>query len=227
MAAGIVPMAVEFIDHGVIRSAEISLNRTWPATGGAASLIFILDGDTEEELLGRAERIAEVTEEAGAVDVLAASTKEQQENVLRIRSMVYEALRPVTAELLDVCVPRAEIAGHVEAVGKLADRFDVPLPTYGHAADGNVHTHILHHRIEDGRMGDPIPNWRDLHQRIRAAIYEDAVNRGGVISGEHGIGIVKREDLARYADPMLLELMRGAKTLFDPRGILNPAKIFA
>lgn len=226
MAAGIVPMAVEFIDHGVIRAAELSLNRTWPAVSGAASLIFILDGDTEDELLGRAERIAEVTESAGALDVLAASTKEQQENVLRIRSMVYEALRPATAELLDVCVPRSQIAGHVEAVGELSRRFDVPLPTYGHAADGNVHTHILHHLLEDGLVGDPIPDWQDLHRRIRAAVYEDAVKRGGVISGEHGIGIVKREALARYTDPTVLELMRGAKQLFDPRGILNPGKIF-
>lgn len=227
LAGGIVPMAVEFIGHDVVRCSEKLLDRKWPVSEGAASCMFILDGDTEDELLARAERIAEITEEAGALDVLAASTKQQQEDILKIRSMVYEALRPATAELLDICVPRSEIAGHVEFVGALSEDLGVPLPTYGHAADGNVHTHVLHHLIEDGAVTDPIPDWQELHGRIRDAVYDDAVRRGGVVSGEHGIGIVKRDYLARCVDRKTIDLMRGVKRVFDPNGILNPGKIFA
>ncbi len=226
LASGVVPMAVEFIDHDVVACSERLLKKTWPAKIGGASCIFILDGDSEDELLARSEKIAEIVEAENALDVLVASTATQQRDVLEIRSMVYEALRPGSAELLDVCVPRSEIAGHVELVAELAREKGVPLPTYGHAADGNVHTHLMRTRIDSGEMGEEIPDWRTLQSELRKTIYDDAVKRGGVISGEHGIGIVKRDYLSGFVAPEVIELMRNVKKVFDPRNILNPGKIF-
>ena len=225
LEAGIVPMAIEFIEHETLRCTERLIDKSWPPKDGTASCMFILDGASEDEVFARAEEVAEVLESAGALDILSATTAEQQRTILELRSTVYEALRPATAELLDICVPRSEIAGHVAFVASLEKKYNVQLPTYGHAADGNVHTHLLHHRIEDGVVGEEITDWKTLQSELRKAIYDDAVARNGVISGEHGIGIVKRGYLAEYASPRSLEIMRGIKRVFDPQGILNPGKV--
>ena len=97
--------------------------------------------------------IGEILERQGALEVFLADQKARQQEILELRSMIYEALRPGTAELFDVCVPRGEISGHVEHVHALGERLGVDLPTYGHAADGNVHTNFMRRRLRDGQLG--------------------------------------------------------------------------
>jgi glycolate oxidase len=225
LAAGIVPCAVEFVEHGAMRCAERLLGKEWPAHSGGASLMIILDGRSEDALLEEAESISAILESGGAGDVLVADGKERQAEILALRSAMYEALRPAVAELFDTSVPRSEIAGHVERIHRLEEELGVQLPTYGHAADGNVHTHYLRRAIENGVIGEEVPGWRETHEKVRTALFADAVSRGGVISGEHGIGIVKREYLSRTADPVALELMRRVKRALDPDAILNPGKV--
>ncbi|MCU0244767.1 MAG: FAD-binding oxidoreductase, partial [Acidobacteria bacterium] len=151
----------------------------------------------------------------------------KQEEVLAIRSQIYDAIKSGTVEILDIAVPRAEVAGHVRAVRDIAARYGLWLPTFGHAADGNVHTHIMKARYENGTMV-PIPEseWRDKADPVRREIFEDCRRRGGVISGEHGIGLVKKPYLPLVFDNRQIEIMRGIKKVFDPRGIMNPGKIF-
>lgn len=225
--AGFVPCAVEFVEHDAMRCAERRTGKEWPARSGSASLMIILDGRDEETVLGEAERISEILEKGGALDVLVADGREKQAEILAIRSGLYEALRPAIVEIFDISVPRSQIAGHLERVHRLEDELGVRLPTFGHAADGNVHTHSLRCSLEDGVIGAEIPGWRQTHEKVRAALFEDAIARGGVISGEHGIGLVKREYLSRTADPTALALMRAVKRALDPDGILNPGKILA
>jgi glycolate oxidase len=225
LAAGIVPCAVEFVQHPAMRCAERLLGKEWPARTGGASLMIILDGRNEDAVLAEAESISEILERGGAREVLVADGREKQAEILALRSAMYEALRPAVAELFDTSVPRSEIAGHVERIHRLEEELGVQLPTYGHAADGNVHTHSLRRSLEDGVIGAEVPGWREAHGKVRAALYADAVSRGGVISGEHGIGIVKREYLSRTANPVALDLMRRVKRALDPESILNPGKI--
>jgi glycolate oxidase len=151
---------------------------------------------------------------------------EKLEEILGIRSMIYEALRPGTVELFDVCVPRSQIAGHVEFVHSLEDRYQVPLPTYGHAADGNVHTNVMRTRLDNGVLGEEIPEWRAKHESVRREIFDDVIRRKGNISGEHGIGLAKRDYLVNNIGETNIELMRSVKRALDPKGILNPGKIF-
>ena len=139
--------------------------------------------------------------------------------------MIYEALRPATVEVFDICVPRSEIAAHVAFVHSLEEKLGVSLPTYGHAADGNVHTHSLKAMVSDGEIGKEIDGWQERHEKVRTLLYEDAMARGGVISGEHGIGLVKRDHLEDNVGSGNLQLMRSIKTAFDPNGILNPGKV--
>jgi glycolate oxidase len=223
---GIIPFAVEFVEQSAIACAERLMKKSWPAAQGPASLLLILDGVDEELVLSQAEAIGGVLEEQGALDILLADNKEKQEEILGIRSMIYEALRPGTVELFDVCVPRSQIAGHVEFVHSLEQKYQVPLPTYGHAADGNVHTNFMRNRLEDGILGDEIPDWPAKHEAVRREIFEDVIRRRGNISGEHGIGLAKRDYLGSNIGEASIELMRSIKRALDPKGILNPGKIF-
>jgi glycolate oxidase len=224
---GIIPFAVEFVERSAIACAERLVDKVWPARRGPASLLLMLDGPDEEFVLSQAEAIGEVMEERGALDILLADNKERQEEILGIRSMIYEALRPGTAELFDVCVPRSQIAGHVEFVHDLEEKYQVPLPTYGHAADGNVHTNFMRTRLEDGLLGEEIPDWQSKHEAVRREIFDDVIRRKGNISGEHGIGLAKRDYLANNIGQTNVALMRSIKKALDPKGILNPGKIFA
>ena len=141
--------------------------------------------------------------------------------------MLYEALRPGSVELFDVSVPRSEIVGHVEFIHTLEEEFGVPLPTYGHAADGNIHTQSVNRHLNDGEFGELIEDWERIHIDVRKAIYQDTIRRGGVISGEHGIGLVKRDFIADNLGETNIDIMRAVKHALDPKGILNPGKIFA
>lgn len=223
---GIVPFAVEFLEHSTIACSEKLLHKEWPTHAGTASLMVILDGTDEETVLDQAEQLAGAMEEQGALDVLIADQRSRQTEILEIRSMLYEALRPGTVELFDVCVPRSEIAPHVEFLRTLERRHGIELPTYGHAADGNVHTHSMRRRLEDGEFGDEIEGWEGIHAEVRKAIYDDTIRRGGVISGEHGIGRVKRDFIAENLGQVNIDMMRAIKSALDPKGILNPGKVF-
>jgi len=130
-------------------------------------------------------------------------------------------------EILDVSLPLSEMAGHVRKVQEVSQRFGIWLPTFGHAGDGNVHTHIMRARLEGGRpVSLPDAVGEEIFEQVREELYRDGQKRGGVISGEHGIGLVKRPFLSYSLDPRQVELMRGIKKAFDPQWILNPGKIF-
>jgi glycolate oxidase len=227
MKRGIVPLAVEFLEIEPIVLTEEHIRKKWPTKLGKTHLLIILDAASDEEMDRLSEAVAEVCCEKGAIDVFIADTPAKQDEVLAIRSKIYDAIKAGTVEILDIAVPRAEVAGHVRKVREIAARYGLWLPTFGHAADGNVHTHIMKVRYENGAMV-PIPEseWRDKADPIRREIFEDCRARGGVISGEHGIGLVKKPYLPLVFDGRQIEIMRGIKRVFDPAGIMNPGKIF-
>ena len=224
---GVVPLALEFVPLDVLRVTEEHLGRAWPTHAGSVHLFVILDAADEAEMDRATQDIAGTALERGALDVFVADTPAKQENVLAIRSRIYEAIKSQTVEILDVCVPRSEVAGHVKRVREIAAARGVWLPTFGHAGDGNVHTHLMKARCREGRL---VPmaeeEWRPVVDEVREELFADGLGRGGVISGEHGIGLVKKAHLAGSLSPVQVEHMRGVKRVFDPKGILNPGKIF-
>jgi len=221
------PMAVEFIDREVIQITEEFLRKKWPCSEGKTYLLIIIDASSEEELDRLSEIVAETCMEKGALDVYVADSPEKQRQVLDIRSKIYEAIKAHTVEILDIVVPRAEISKHVRKVHETSQKYGIWLPTFGHAADGNVHTHIMKARLENGNI-IPVPEeeWREKIDKVRKELYRDSKTRGGMISGEHGIGIVKKPFLSYVLEEEEIRLMKGIKSLFDPRRILNPNKIF-
>lgn len=227
LANKIIPLAVEFIPKEVIQITEKFLRKRWPSTLGSTYLLIICDASTEEMMDRLSEQVATVCVDNGALDVFVADNPSKQQQVLEIRSKIYEAIKAQTLEILDIAVPRAEIARHVKRVQEVSREYGIWLPTFGHAADGNVHTHIMKARYEKGEI-IPLPekHWKDKLEHVRRELYRDCKDRGGVISGEHGIGIVKKPYLSYVLDEESINLMRGIKRTFDPNNILNPGKIF-
>lgn len=223
----ILPLAVEFVPQEVIRITEEFLHKKWPSSIGNTYLLIILDATGNEEIDRLSQDVAELCLASGALDVFVADSDQKQQQVLEIRSKIYEAIKINTLEILDIVVPRAEIALHVKKIQEVSKKYDIWLPTFGHAADGNVHTHIMKARFVDGTIV-PVSEEeaKTKLELIRRDLYLDCRERGGMISGEHGIGLVKKPYLSLVLDPEEIVLMKGIKSLFDPNSILNPGKIF-
>ena len=164
--SGIIPFALEYMESRVIAFSEKLLNKTWPAKHGEATLLLILDGPGEDEVLSLAEKTSLAIEPFDPLDILLAEQKEKQAEILEIRSMIYEALRPGTGDLFDISLPRTEIAGHLKLIRELEETFGVPLPTIGHTGDGNIHTSSMRVTLQDGVFGSPIEGWSEKNSRI-------------------------------------------------------------
>jgi glycolate oxidase len=225
--AKIQPLAVEFLPRDVVTITEKMLNKTWPSNLGTTYLLIILDAPSETEMDKLSEAVAEVCLAHNALDVFVADSPQKQEQVLTIRSKVYEAIKSRNIETLDIVVPRAQIARHVARVQEVQEQCGLWLPTYGHAADGNVHTHVMSARLENGEIV-PLPEveWKERLEHVRKELYRDCCQRGGMISGEHGIGLVKKPYLSYVLSEDEISLMKRIKQVFDPQGIMNPGKIF-
>lgn len=223
---GIRPTALEFVQQDVITVAEKKRDMKSHFYGGQAYLMVEVDAATEEELDRLSEGIAEVCEEHHCVDILVA-TKQMQDEVWDFRGKLYDAIKEHVIEILDIVVPPGEIARHVDVVQGISAKYRVWLPTYGHAGDGNVHTHLMKVRFEQGELEEmDEEEWRRIYPQIRDEIHEDAKARKGMVSGEHGIGLVKKKYLPLFCDPVRIALMKSIKRELDPKAILNPGKIF-
>jgi glycolate oxidase len=211
LQAGIIPLAIEYVERDIIEISARHLGLTWPAKTGDAHLIFTVDGSSEDEVFGMCERIAEVCDESGAVDTLFAETRQEQDNILKMRNELYGVLMPELAESLDLAVPPARVADFLDAVERIANQFGSRIPNYGHAADGNLHPHLMMDLQQRGILWD-----------VKDAIYEEGARLGGTVTAEHGVGRSRRVYFDRYTDETSKRLMRGIKQLFDPNNILNP-----
>jgi len=218
LRSGIIPLGMEFLDRSSVEPTERLLGKKWPAKEGEAFLSVILTGDKKEELYSECEKIAAIAQEGGALDVLVAGTKREQDLIMDIRSNVYEGLKPETLEILDIAVPPSRIPDFVDKVKETSERYGVKLPSYGHAADGNVHVNIM-------KSGLTEEEWREKYPRVREELFQAGEALGGVITAEHGVGANKIGDLSHTLGEREIGLMRGIKKTFDPNGILNPGKV--
>lgn len=211
LQSGVVPLAIEYVERDVIEISAKRLNMEWPAKKGNTFLIVILTGDSEDEVYAQGEKVSTICEGNNAVDILIAERREEQANILKIRSEVYSSLKSNIADVLDITVPPASIGEMMDKVDEIAAKFNIKIPTYGHAADGNLHPHLMADLVEKG-----------LLREVKRRVYEEAIKMGGVITGEHGLGVIRLPDLDLYPDKKMWELMRGIKTVFDPNNILSP-----
>jgi glycolate oxidase len=215
LRSGTMPLAIEYVQISEIEEAAKHLNEKWPVQKGFAQLIIILDGAGQEEILSRCEEISKICESNNAVDIMLAETTEEQNRILRVRSNIYTALKPRMIDILDVTVPPSNLEKLMDEVDAIAAKYNVYLPAYGHAGDGNLHVHIMKEGIKDLEMANI----------IKHEVYKAAVALGGVITGEHGIGSLRVKDLDLVLSKKHVEIMEGIKRIFDPNNILNPNKV--
>ncbi len=211
---GHVPLALEYVEKELIEESADHLGKSWPADEGEAFLVLIITGKDEDEIFGKSETIVEVFTENGALEPLFAQRRKEQETILDIRSNIYTALEEETTDILDVTVPPAEVGNLMDRIDELAEEYGTTIPVYGHAADGNVHPHIMN---VDGEA----PGY---FEELKDEIYEAALELGGVITGEHGVGETRIKNLPMALSEEERSLMGKIKKVFDPNGVLNPGK---
>ena len=219
--AGVTPSALEFMERRgiewVIKYDEFRFDLRPDAE---AFLMIEVDGNDLDVLMGEAEKINEVLESNGCTDVLFADTSYQKEAIWRMRRAMPLSVKSNSIyKEEDTVVPRAELPKLIKGIKAIGAQYGFDSVCYGHAGDGNLHVNII-----KGNMSNEEWNTR-LKEGIRE-IFELTVSLGGTISGEHGIGSVQREFMDIKYSEVHLNLMRGIKAIFDPRGILNPGKIF-
>lgn len=216
------PTAVEFIDRLSVRYCAEYTNSRLPYQDQAeAYLIVQLEGRTKGELQETYERAGSTCLENGALEVFVADNKFASEKIWNMRRNWLEALKVVDPYVStgDVVVPLSKIPRMMEKIGEIAKAYGVQIPCAGHAADGNIHPAPM-------KPADTPPSeWKGLLEEILYRIAAFAVELGGAVSGEHGIGFVKQGLLAKTKGQEV-ELMRGIKAAFDPYNILNPGKLF-
>ncbi|MCM3146301.1 FAD-linked oxidase C-terminal domain-containing protein [Brevibacillus sp. MER 51] len=219
IANRIIPGTLEFLDQGTIRVVE-DFKQIGLPTDVAAILLIGQDGEpqTVDRDMGQ---IAAICEKNNAVQIKVATTAEEADEVMTARRSALAALsrmRPTTI-LEDATVPRASIAPMVAAIQEITERYGLRICTFGHAGDGNLHPTCM----TDARNTEEIERVEHAFEEIFAA----AIDLGGTITGEHGVGIVKAPYLEWKVGAAGMEIMKGIKHAFDPHNLLNPDKMFA
>jgi len=216
--AGTIPAKIELLDNWVVRSINRITGMQLPADA-AAMLMFECDGQ-EEVVAHDAQQVVDVCRTMGATQVLVAHDPAEAQAYWKARSAgfaaVFGAAPTVLAE--DVTVPRTRMPEFIERVVAICAKAGVEVTVIGHAGDGNLHPSVMTDAKDPAHYAKA--------QRAIDEIIEAALAFGGVLSGEHGIGLEKQKFMRRTQDPIFIDLMRSIKGIFDPRGILNPGKIW-
>ncbi len=215
---GVIPDKIELLDNWVINRIEEMMPIGLPKDADAV-LLFECDG-IPEAVEKETEKIVEIVKKYGAVDARVAQDQADADKYWMARKAGFAAVfgkaKTVFAE--DVTVPRGSIPALINKCKELAKKYNVEIVVLGHAGDGNLHPAIL----------TDINN-KDHYERALKAmdeIIEGAVELGGVLSGEHGIGLEKQKFLKRQLEPAVIDMMKKIKGLFDPNNIMNPGKIW-
>jgi glycolate oxidase len=206
------PLAIEYVERDLLEMTAKHLGEKWPVTIGEQYLIVIGAEASRDQLLPQSVRIREICQQNGGLEPFYVESQRDQDKILRIRSNIYFALKNETVDILDIAVPVSELVSVVDSIEEIAKRDKLFLPVFGHAADGNLHIHIMK------REGDTA----DYIEALRNRVYEIAIDAGGVITGEHGIGKIRTAKLQSSLTKEEITLMIAIKKLFDPNNVLNP-----
>jgi len=223
LARGLDPTGIEFMDRKSFVASCEYLNETLPYGNCGAMLLIEFDGSNAAQVETNLVEAGKLCKEHGAVEVYVAEDKNNIERIWNVRRNIAEAWKifsPVQS-LEDIVLPISGIPKIVPELERLGKKYGIEIPCYGHAGDGNLHATLV--KSPDMSMED----WKKNGADCLGELYRVATELGGKISGEHGIGIKRREYLKELVDPVELRMMRAIKRALDPNNIMNPGKIFA
>ncbi|MDY6905593.1 MAG: FAD-linked oxidase C-terminal domain-containing protein [Thermodesulfobacteriota bacterium] len=216
--ARIIPRTIEYIDKAAIGCVSSMMTSSLPADADAM-LILEVDGAPDANAAAMT-RLADICRQKGAIDVRVASDKEDAESIWRARKAISPALYVYGPDKIneDIVVPRSRIPEMVEKIQALKKETGLFMASFGHAGDGNIHVNIMLDKRDPAQV--------EKAEQAVDILFDETVALGGTISGEHGIGITKSAYMPKEVGQAEIALMKEIKALFDPRGILNPGKIF-
>jgi len=214
----VIPTILEFVDRLCLDCVREELGIPIP-NGAGGMLLIEVDGDGTFVEQGT-EKIRDECVRGGCLSFEAASSSEEAERLWEARRNVSPSLLKLRPHKIseDIVVPRSRMPDLFEYLRELGHTYGLPVPAFGHAGDGNIHVNVMLDK------NDPI-ELKNAHALVRS-LFERLIQMGGTITGEHGIGITKSPYLEMEIPRAGIELMGRIKKAFDPRGILNPDKIF-
>ena len=219
LRAGIVPATLELMDQTAIACIEEAM-RLGLATDVEALLLIETDGADSATVERELEGAARICQESGARSVKVARDETERANLWRARRSISPALARKAPNKLgeDITVPRDAIPEVVGRLRTISARYGLPIVIFGHAGDGNLHPNILF----DKRVPE---QWEKVEHMV-AEVFDASLAVGGTLSGEHGVGRLKRPYLVKALGPLSIEVQRSIKQALDPLNILNPGKMF-
>ena len=218
---GVVPAALELVDRVSLEALRKYLGGEPLAPAGTEALLVIEVDGVDAAVAHEIALVEEACRDSGATDVRRARDEAERQEVWRSRRELSYALRTVGAWKYnhDIVVPKGRIPELFQLVDRLRAESGLLIPAFGHVGDGNIHVNIM---VD---ANDP-----DTNARVRVteqALFEGVVALEGSVTGEHGIGFSKAKYLPLEVSPETIAVMRRVKQAFDPKGLLNPGKIFA
>lgn len=214
----IIPTTLEFMDSRTIDCVRQATDLDMPDSANAV-LIIEVDGD-REFLDKQAQRIAEITKPLGVVETRIAETDAESEALWQIRRSVSASLRKVNPDKFneDICVPRSKVPEMIRKIDVIADKYQIPIVNFGHAGDGNIHVNVM--------IDSKVEGEQERADRAIEEVFKGALELGGTMSGEHGVGIMKQPYIPLELANNAVDYMKTIKRALDPNNILNPGKIF-
>ena len=214
----IIPTTLEFMDYATLQCVERRFNLGIPPEGRAVLLIEV-DGD-RDLIEKQARQIHDIIKPLGLVQFRAARDKAESEQLWQVRRLVSPSLRDVNPDKYneDIVVPRSRVPDVIRTIEKIQQRYEMPIVNFGHAGDGNIHDNIMIDKRQPGME-------EKAHLAIRD-VFQAALDLGGTMSGEHGVGLSKSPYIELELSPDQIAAMKAVKHALDPNNILNPGKMF-
>ncbi len=220
LANGILPSTMEFMEEDAIKLVTRHLKTSVPFADAGAHLLVQLDGDSGDGLYQILEKITKI-ENIDSSNIFSAETASQKERLWKTRRSIRESIQAESPVFFgeDCVVPRVVIPDFLKGLKQYFNTMGIRSVMFGHAGDGNVHINVLKGDMEYGR-------WKSILPELKREIYSRAVSLGGTITGEHGIGSLRKDYIEIALSEKEIELSKKIKSVFDPKSILNPCKIF-
>ncbi len=221
--SGVIPSALEFMDKETIDYAVryVGSSPFVISPDYEALLLIEVDGNNMDVLQHDCEKIAEVLSQFDVGDILFADSEAQKNELWKLRRNAANAITTLSYAMVteDTVVPRTKLPDLLKGVKKIGDELGLKTSNLGHIGDGNIHFSII--------SEEPVTEeWRLRSIEGKREIYKLVQSLGGMLSAEHGIGYLQKPFMELFFKENHLSILRGIKKAFDPRGILNPAKIF-
>ncbi len=218
IGAKIIPTTLEFMDHATLQCVDRRFSLGLPE---AARAVLLIEVDGDRDLIERqAARIHEVVKPLGLVEFKVAKDAAEAEGLWKVRRLVSPSLRDVnpTKYNEDIVVPRSKVPDVIRKIDAIAKKYDIPIVNFGHAGDGNIHVNVM--------IDKEVPGQEEKAHAAIEEVFRAALELGGTMSGEHGVGLAKQPYIGLELKPAQVAAMQAVKKALDPNNILNPGKMF-